>query len=226
LSDPPTPRERIVGADPASKPRERSEAGPSDLEAVTRAAKGDHDAFRVLVERYQDRAYGLALRVMRDEEQARDVVQDAFLKAYRSLDRFEGRSSFYTWFYRIVMNQCLDQKRRDKSDRHTVYEEGGVVEAELSEIPPPEVEGVGFAAPAAEVARKELRGRLAEAIERLPDGARETLVLREIEGLSYAEIAKALDIPKGTVMSRLHYARKQLQAWLSDAAQEPPGDPA
>jgi len=200
--------------------------GPSDEDAIRQAQAGDPDAYRVLVERYQGRAFRLALRVLKDEDAAQDAVQEAFLKAWNALPKFEGRARFFTWLYRLVMNQCLDQKRRDKSDRHTAYEEGGVVEAELSEVPPPEVEGVGFAAPAAEVARKELRGRLAEAIERLPDGARETLVLREIEGLSYAEIAKALDIPKGTVMSRLHYARKQLQGWLSDAAQEPPGDPA
>ncbi len=81
MSDPPTPGGRIAGADLASKQGEPSEAGPSDLEAVTRAAEGDHDAFRVLVERYQDRAYGLALRVMRDEEQARDVFRQALIAA-------------------------------------------------------------------------------------------------------------------------------------------------
>ena len=86
------------------------------------------------------------------------------------------------------------------------------------------MDGVAFA-PAAEVARKELRDRLGSAIERLPDGARETLLLREVEGLSYAEIAEALAIPKGTVMSRLHYARKQLRAWLEEAGEEPAGEP-
>ena len=89
----------------------------ADALAVARARKGDHAAFRVLVERYQGRAFGLALRVLRDEEQARDVVQDAFLKAYGGLDRFEGRSSFYTWLHRIVMNLCLDRKRRERSSR-------------------------------------------------------------------------------------------------------------
>ncbi len=197
--------------------------GPSDEDVIRQAQAGDPDAYRVLVERYQGRAFRLALRVLKDEDAAQDAVQEAFLKAWNALPKFEGRARFFTWLYRLVMNQCLDQKRRDKSDRHTAYEEGGVVEAELSEVPPPEVEGVGFAAPAAEVARKELRARLAEAIEKLPDNARETLLLREVEGLSYAEIATTLDIPKGTVMSRLHYARKQLQGWLSD---EPPADPA
>ncbi len=200
--------------------------GPSDQDAIRDAKAGDQDAYRILVDRYQGRAFRLALRVLRDEDAARDAVQEAFLKAWTALPKFEGRSSFFTWLYRLVMNQCLDQKRRDKSNRHTAYEEGGVVEAELSDIPPPEVDGVAFAAPAAEVARKELRAQLATAIERLPENARETLILREIEGLSYAEISKALKIPKGTVMSRLHYARKQLQAWLVEPGQEPSGDPA
>ena len=89
--------------------------GPPESEIVARARGGDHEAFRTLVERYQGRAYRLALRVLGDEEQARDVVQEAFLKAYSALDRFEGRSRFYTWLYRLVFNLCIDAKRRDRS---------------------------------------------------------------------------------------------------------------
>jgi RNA polymerase sigma-70 factor (ECF subfamily) len=225
LSDPPTPRERIVGADPASKPGERSEAGPSDLEAVTRAAKGDHDAFRVLVERYQERAFGLALRVMRDEEQARDVVQDAFLKAYRSLDRFEGRSSFYTWFYRVVMNLCIDVKRRQPPGRMVEWDEAHALEAPV---------GTGLDAvdsarqrasgPVGELERAELRETIRRAIEELPDDARQTLLLREVDGLSYSEIAKSLGVPKGTVMSRLHHARRRLRTLLTEQGIREPGE--
>ena len=185
----------------------------SDEEAIQRVLAGDRDAFAVLVGRYEGRAYRLALRVLRDAELARDAVQDAFLKAYSALPRFQGRSSFYTWLYRLVMNQCLDLKRREKSDRHVEWEDGGVAESALNTPPPPEVSGVRFA-PAASLMRQELRERIAEAIERLPEGPRETLILREVDGLSYAEIAKAQGIPKGTVMSRLHYARKQLQSHL------------
>jgi RNA polymerase sigma-70 factor (ECF subfamily) len=111
------------------------------------------------------------------------------------------------------MNQCLDLKRREKSDRHLEWEEGGFAESAPNTPPPPEVSGVNFA-PAASLMRQELRERIAEAIERLPEGPRETLILREVDGLSYAEIAEAQGIPKGTVMSRLHYARKQLQSHL------------
>ena len=191
-------------------------SGPSDLEVIQRVRQGESDAFRFLVERYQGRAYGLALRVLRDEEAARDAVQDAFVKAYSALDRFEGRSSFFTWFYRLVMNQCLDARRRDKSGREVAFEEDGGHEVEPSFELVPEVDGVSFA-PAATLMRKQLLEHLARAIERLPAAARETLLLREVEGLSYAEIASALAIPQGTVMSRLFYARKQLQQWLVEA---------
>ena len=188
---------------------------PADADAIARARAGDHEAFRVLVERYQARAFRLALRVMRDEEQARDVVQEAFLKVYRSLDRFEGRSSFYTWLYRVVMNLCLDAKRRDRSDRHVEWDEEHALHTDpasasdaVSETRRAEVD------PGGELERAELRVAVASAIETLPDDARRTLVLREVDGLSYAEIAKILGIPKGTVMSRLHHARKRVKEVL------------
>ncbi len=193
-------------------------AAASDHDAIARVLAGETEAFRVLVDRYQGRAQALALRVLRNDEAARDAVQDAFVKAYSNLGKFEGRSSFYTWFYRLVMNQCLDAKRRDKGDRHVEFDEGGAVETnvEASALPVPEVSGVSFA-PAATLMRKELREHIGRAIEALPEGPRETLVLREVEGLSYKEIAEAQGIPKGTVMSRLHYARKQMQIYLIEA---------
>lgn len=184
---------------------------------MARAKQGDHEAFRILVERYQGRAYALALRVLKDEERARDAVQEGFLKAYTSLAKFEGRSSFYTWLYRLVMNHCLDMKRRDRSEREVEWDEtrpgepAGAPEAEALAG-----QGAGQAGPARELERSELRKRIAEAIAQLPGEARETLLLREVDGLSYAEIAEALSIPKGTVMSRLHYARKRVQQILTD----------
>ena len=176
----------------------------------------------MLVERYQGRAFGLALRVLRDEEQARDVVQDAFLKAYGALDRFEGRSSFYTWLHRIVMNLCLDRKRRERSSRRVEWSEE--VEREIEADP----ETPETPEPALALERAELRAQLAQAIAVLPEDARRTLELREIEGLSYQEIAECLGVPKGTVMSRLHYARRRVRsALLAAGAVEggPPGGP-
>jgi RNA polymerase sigma-70 factor (ECF subfamily) len=205
-------------------------AAPSDAEAIARARRGDHEAFRVLVERYQGRAYGLALRVLRDPEQARDAVQDAFIKVYGSLGRFEGRSGFYTWLYRLVMNVCLDRKRRDRSARHVEWEEERAVEiARGAEALAPGAADAQRGGPAAELERAELRERMARAIAALPDAARRTLELREIDGLSYAEIAKVLGVPKGTVMSRLYYARRKVQAALVEAGvvdATPAGDAA
>ena len=186
-------------------------SAPSDADVIEKARTGDHAAFRVLVERYQGRAYRLALRVLRDEEQARDAVQDAFLKVYGSLHRFEGRSSFYTWLYRLVMNLCLDMKRRDRSDRHVEWNE-----EQASHV----AEGPGsrdFADPDEQLGRSELRRLVARAIDALPEDARRTIQLREIDGLSYAEIAESLGVPKGTVMSRLHYARRRVRAALVEA---------
>ncbi len=188
-------------------------SGPTDAEIVQKARGGDHEAFRLLVERYQGRAFRLAVRVLRNEDHARDAVQDAFLKAYGSLDRFQGRSSFYTWLYRIVMNQCLDRKRRDKSDREVEWNDD--VASRQSPAAGALAAGGPPVAPDVAVERGELRESLAKAIAELPDDARRTIELREIDGLSYAEIAEALDIPKGTVMSRLHYARRKLQEALS-----------
>jgi RNA polymerase sigma-70 factor (ECF subfamily) len=187
---------------------------PTDGEVIDRARRGDHDAFRVLVERYQERAYRLALRVLRDEEWARDIVQDGFLKVYRSLDRFEERSSFYTWLYRVIMNLCLDAKRRDRRDRHVEWEEGASLEADPGAADAVSELHAEITGPAGSLERAQLRRFVSQAIEQLPDDARQTLLLREVEGLSYAEIAECLQVPKGTVMSRLHHARRNVREAL------------
>ncbi len=190
-------------------------AHPDEAAVVERARRGDHQAFRQLVETSQNRALGLARRILRDEEAARDAVQDAFLKAYTHLDRFEGRSGFYTWLYRLVVNQCLDRKRRERAERLVDWPEG-----ELEPTP-----GVGAPSwrgeivhPTTALARSQARDVLADAIGKLGDESRRTLLLREVDGLSYAEIAEALGVPVGTVMSRLHYARRRVRALLDDAS--------
>ena len=167
------------------------------------------------MERYQGRVYRLALRILRDEDQARDASQDAFLKVYASLSRFEGRSSFYTWLYRLVMNLCLDLKRKDRSDRYVEWEEERLGPDSAHE---PTSAGMlrasGPPGPGQELERAELRAALAAAVSELPEEARATLLLREVDGLSYAEIAEVLEIPKGTVMSRLHHARRRVREVL------------
>lgn len=187
---------------------------------MRRARKGDPDAFRMLVERYQGRAFRLALRILRNEESARDAVQEAFVKAYTSLGRFEERSSFFTWLYRLVTNQCIDMRRREHGERRVEWRDGDLLEeAELPlgpDLAPPVL-------PVDEALRKELRVQLAQAIDALPEAARTTLLLREVDGLAYAEIAEVQGIPRGTVMSRLHYARRRLQELLRGAGVEAPG---
>src|SRR5262245_46344106 len=133
----------------------RSPAPPepdlSDADAVSRARNGDHDAFRVLVLRYQGRAYRLAVRLLGDPELARDAVQEGFLKAYGSLGRFEGRSGFYTWLYRLVFNLCIDLKRRDRSSRHVEWNDEAAARLAPTDDTPPD------SGPAIEFDRGELR---------------------------------------------------------------------
>ena len=197
-------------------PAEPEPAGPADLDCVRRARGGDHDAFRVLVERYQGRAYRQALRILKNEDAARDAVQEAFVKAYTSLGRFEERASFFTWLYRLVTNQCIDMRRREHADRRVEWRDGDVLEEGVLPLAP-EADALAPALPVDLAARSELRERLASAIEKLPDATRETLLLREVDGLAYAEIAEVQGIPRGTVMSRLHYARRKLQELLRGA---------
>ena len=199
-----------------------ADSGPPETELVDRARRGDHAAFQVLVERYQDRVYALARRILRDPDQARDAVQEGFLKAYAGLPRFEGRSGFYTWLYRLVFNQCIDMKRRDRTSRHEEWDDEIARDAAPGANIDPLPLGTELADPASAYHRGQLREALAAAIESLPDDARRTLVLREVDGLSYEEIAKALRIPKGTVMSRLHYARRRVRDTLiANGAVEP-----
>jgi len=187
----------------------------ADAEAVDRARKGDHEAFRVLVERYQTRIFRLASRILRDEELARDAVQEIFIKVYGALRKFEGRSGFYTWLYRLAYNQCLDMRRRDRfGKRVQLSEESALEDAANADAAGFESLQSEVAGPGVEYERGELRQILSDAISTLPDDARDTLVLRDVDGLSYAEIAEVLDIPKGTVMSRLYYARRKLQETL------------
>ena len=186
-----------------------------DAEAIDRARKGDHEAYRVLVERYQGRAFRLALRVLGDPDRAQDAVQDGFLKAYRSLDKFEGRSGFYTWLYRLVFNVCIDLKRRDRSNRHVEWNDE--VATERSAAAPEGGAPSELGDPWRELRRGELREALAKAVASLPEDARRTLLMREVDGLSYSAIAEALEVPKGTVMSRLHHARRRVREQLMQA---------
>jgi RNA polymerase sigma-70 factor, ECF subfamily len=186
-----------------------------DRELVERARAGDAKAFRGLFERYRRRAYSLAYGMLHNSDDALDVVQDAFIKAHRYLAKFEGNSSFYTWLYRIVVNLCIDHIRRAKRGRHVDFDDAlGHSEGEVpvgEETLLPRVLGSN---PHKSLARRRVREQIAEALDTLSDNHRAVLIMREIEGLSYEEMAEVMQCSKGTIMSRLFHARRNMQKHL------------
>ncbi len=186
-----------------------------ESELIEEAKQGSHAAFEILVRRYHERAYRVAYRVVRDPELAEDVLQEALLKAYRGIRQFELRSAFYTWLYRIVVNLALDRRRRQRSNPTVEWDDTVAAEADPRA-------SVGTATdPEVASRRAQVLERVSEGVAQLPDGQREVLLLREVEGLSYEEIAQTMRISKGTVMSRLHYARKKLVAFLEKRGIDP-----
>lgn len=182
----------------------------SDWELVQRSRTGDRDAFRELVERYRRRIAALAIGMLRNREDALDIVQETFTKAYQNLDRFKGDSAFYTWVYRIAYNLCVDHQRREAKQPQVPLEVDDRGEAAYL----PAQDGPRRDQPFERARDTEIATRVREAIGDLTPDHRAVILLRELEGLSYAEISQVLDCPKGTVMSRLHYARRQLQGRL------------
>ncbi|MBT8493051.1 MAG: sigma-70 family RNA polymerase sigma factor [Deltaproteobacteria bacterium] len=193
----------------------RAIARDEDRRLVEEARSGDSDAFRQLFDRYHRRAYSLALGVVKNPDDALDVVQDAFIKAHRHLEKFEGNSSFYTWLYRIVMNLAIDHIRKRKRTRHVDYGEtlansdGDQAAGDAALLP--RILGQN---PGKSLARKEIREQLEDALATLSDNHRAVLVMRELEGLSYEEMAQVMGCSKGTIMSRLFHARKNMQRRL------------
>jgi RNA polymerase sigma-70 factor (ECF subfamily) len=205
---------------------ERAREAEEDRVLIGRAQAGDRGAFRRLVERHQRRAFAVALALVRDENDARELVQDAFLRAFKSLSSFQGSSSFFTWLYRIVTNLSIDLMR--KPGRQTAsLEENRVdsdegVDLELALVSRPD-----HIDPSDSVRRREIGARLQAALDGLPSYHRAVILMREVEGLSYDEMAQVMDVSKGTIMSRLFHARQKLQRALADCYREQVGaDPA
>lgn len=182
-----------------------------DAELITRVLGGDKNAYRPLVERYQQRLHAMVYGMVRDPEEARDIVQNAFIKAYQNLASFRIESSFYTWLYRIAMNLAIDSSRMRKRRKTSSFDDGVASRDEDGAF----LEQHHIESPHRALARKELHERILRAMDELTEEQREVILLREVEGLSYKEIAETMSIPEGTVMSRLFYARKKLQALLS-----------
>jgi len=177
----------------------------SDLALVRRVQQGDRSAFDLLVVKYQHRILKLILRYVRDSSEALDVAQEAFLKAYRAIRSFRGDSAFYTWLYRIAINTAKNHvvaasRRPAHYDLDLQESEGSEVFAKLKDIDTPEHLTLS----------EELRGTIDKAIRDLPEDLRTAILLREIEGMSYEEIAQTMECPVGTVRSRIFRAREAI----------------
>jgi len=183
-----------------------------DLSLVQRAKAGEAAAFRTLVVRHQRKVYAVALGIVKDRDQAWDVSQEAFVRAHQHLAEFQGDASFSTWVLRITTHVAIDSVRRERSAQKDDVDE--VRETDL------QGGGEGILAtslgtnPHENALRREMMEKIQEALAQLPEKHRTILVLREVEGLSYEELAERLDIHKGTVMSRLFHARKKMQVLL------------
>lgn len=179
-----------------------------ELDILQRARKGDSAAFEEIVRAHEKTVYNLALRTLGNREDAEDAVQETFLKAYMALSGFRGESRLSVWLYRIASNVCTDAlRRRRETVSLSAEDENG--EREL------EIEDFRFD-PAAVTERRDLCGAVRRALDALPDASRRVLLLREIAGLSYDEIARALEIDVGTVKTRIFRGRKKLCVLLSE----------
>jgi RNA polymerase sigma-70 factor (ECF subfamily) len=202
------------GDQPASNRLERDNESEQDRRLILRAQAGESGAFRLLVERHQRRVFAIALGLVRDEQDAREIAQEAFLRVHKGLAQFHGGSSFFTWLYRIVTNLSIDLMRkpsRREAELHFALEgdEGDSPLLPASDADPYDV-----------VRRGQLSLRIQDALEQLPPYHRGVILMREVEGMSYEEMAEAMQVSKGTIMSRLFHARKKLQRALSDCHDE------
>ncbi len=210
-------RRPVNGPAAAASKEERRREAEEDRELIQSAQKGDKLAFRRLVERHQRRAYLLALGLVHDEHDARELVQEAFLRVHRGLGAFQGGSSFFTWLYRIITNLAIDLMRKpgrrdvELDEERTTTDEGADF---------PLVSRIDGGDPLDVIRRREIADRIQAALQALPDYHRIPILLREVEGMSYEEIAEAMGVSKGTIMSRLFHARQKLQRALADCYAE------
>jgi RNA polymerase sigma-70 factor (ECF subfamily) len=188
-------------------------AETEESELVAKCQRGDTQAFNELVTRYRGRIYAMIYNMVHNEQDAWDLAQDGFLKAWKSIGRFRGQSAFYTWLYRIVMNVTIDWVRKKKITGDAEFdEELGLQGIEASASTVPRADPLPFQ----KMEREEIRRRIDAAVEKLSPEHRAVILMREMDGMPYEEIAGALDCSVGTVMSRLFYARKKLQGMLRD----------
>ncbi len=174
-----------------------------DIDLIRRFKGGDRPAFEDLLRKYQDRIYNLCRYMLQDAEEAQDAAQDAFLKAYAALKNFKPDAAFYTWLYRIAVNTCLDYKRKFRPEP---FKDQSLAEDLPSAEPSPE----------RRYQSKEIGQAIQSALEQLSKNSRAVIVLKEVEGLSYEEIAEVLKTSIGTIKSRISRAREELRRLLPE----------
>ena len=185
-------------------------AGLTDQELVKRCQRGRLEAYGELLSRYRQRVYGLALSMARNEQDAIDLCQETFVRGWQAIRGFKSNASFYTWLYRITTNLCIDHARRRERRPTVAFEDAVDSDADGGAETAPSNQPL----PTDEVKRRELRELIQVALDRLSPEHRAVIQLREFDGMDYADIAKVVGCTMGTVMSRLHYARKHLQNLL------------
>jgi len=183
-----------------------------DRVLVRRAQAGDYSAFDALVQKYQERVYGTVYHMTSNHEDANDLAQEAFIKAYQALKSFKGDSSFFTWIYRIAVNKTINFLKTRKNKIHL-----SLNDLDFNAEHDPEIVAlVSENTPRRDLGLSELQEKLNEAMQKLSDVHRLVVTLHDVQGLSHEEISKIMDCNTGTVRSRLFYARQQLQGYLSD----------
>ena len=184
---------------------------PEDQKLISDCLRGRTEAFGVLVERYQDRLFNAVCRFLDSAEDAQDVVQESFLSAYQSLKGFKGGSRFFTWLYRIAMNHAIDLKRKRRTLQYLApHHEEDSQPVDQSE----------FSRPSEKAERLEEQEMLQRALAQLSGEHRIVLILKDIDGMKYEEMADTLDVPIGTIRSRLHRARAELRELLEQEEHE------
>ena len=187
-------------------------AEAADETLVARVQDGDLPAYDYLVQRYKERLYATVYHMTSNHEDANDLVQDAFIKAYKSIKSFKRESSFYTWIYRIAVNRTINHLKRGKNRQYFSLDD---IDTQIQNDPD-FVELLSYITPRREVALAELQEKLNVALQKLSEAHRAVVVMHDVQGLTHADIAKTLNCSDGTVRSRLFYARQQLQGLLAD----------